>query len=138
MSRRMRSICSLDMKGYGADEICNPKMGIISFRITSCSPSTAGSPALVSSLKNAAILFCPRYRDSLGSSSSVETLAHAPRTTSGCHAEATLSYRRYRHDRANKERGFKQEYMVERIKGVTLGFSALNGTDPADELSIYI
>lgn len=73
ISRRILSMCSLDMNGYGAEDICNPSMGMMSFRITSCSPSTAGSPALVSSLKNAAMLFWPRYRDSLGSSSSVET-----------------------------------------------------------------
>ena len=70
MSCRILSICSLDMKGYGADDICNPSIGMISFLITSCSPSAEGSPAWVSSLKNAAILFWPRYLDSLGSSSS--------------------------------------------------------------------
>jgi hypothetical protein len=67
----------LDMKGNGADEICNPSMGMISFRITSCSPSPEGSPALVSSLRKAAILFWPKYRDSFESSSSGELVNHS-------------------------------------------------------------
>jgi hypothetical protein len=49
-------------------------MGIISFLMTSWSPSTEGA-APVSSLRKAAMLFCPRYRDSFGSSSSGKTLA---------------------------------------------------------------
>jgi hypothetical protein len=57
MSCRILSICSLDMKGYGADDICNPNIGMISFLMTSCSPSAEASPALLSSLRKAAILF---------------------------------------------------------------------------------
>lgn len=68
------SICSLDMNGYGAADICKPSIGIISFRITSCSPSRGDEPICASSLKKAAIEFCPRYRDSFGSSSSVVIL----------------------------------------------------------------
>jgi hypothetical protein len=58
------------MKGYDADDTWSPSMGMISLRITSCSPSAEGCTAVVSSLRNAAILFCPRYLDSLVSSSS--------------------------------------------------------------------
>ena len=67
-------MCSLDMKGYGADDICKPSIGIISFRMTSCSPSADGSPTLASSLRKAAMEFCPKYRDSVESSSSTEKL----------------------------------------------------------------
>ena len=69
-SPRILSICSFDMKGYGADDICKPNNGMRSFLITSCSPSTKGSPACVSSLRNAAILFWPRYLLETGSLSS--------------------------------------------------------------------
>ena len=57
MSCRILSMCSLDMKGYGADDICSPNIGMISFLMTSCSPSAVGSPPCVSSLRKAAILF---------------------------------------------------------------------------------
>lgn len=70
MSSRILSICSFDMNGYGADDICSPRIGMISLRITSCSPSADIWPALASSLRKAAMLFWPRYRGSLGSSSS--------------------------------------------------------------------
>lgn len=70
ISSRILSMCSFDINGYGAVEICNPSIGIMSCLITSCSLVPVAWPALVSSLKKAAILFWPRYRDSLGSSSS--------------------------------------------------------------------
>jgi hypothetical protein len=70
MSCRILSMWSFDMKGYDADDTCNPSIGMMSFRITSCSPSAEGCAAIVSSLRKAAILFCPKYLDSLGSSSS--------------------------------------------------------------------
>jgi len=70
ISCRMIPMCSVDMNGYGAEEIWSPRMGIISLRITSWSPASDGSPALVSSRRKAAILFCPKYRDSVVSSSS--------------------------------------------------------------------
>jgi hypothetical protein len=70
ISCRILSIWSFDIKGYEAEDTCSPSIGIISLRITSCSPSAEGWAAVVSSLRKAAILFCPRYLDSLGSSSS--------------------------------------------------------------------
>ena len=70
ISCRILSMCSFDMKGYDAEDICSPSMGMISLRITSCSPTAEGWAAVVSSLRKAAMLFCPKYLDSLGSSSS--------------------------------------------------------------------